>query len=360
MKKFLSFIAIFVISSTCFFSCGSTSNGNNKEEPTTINFTLDGYAIKYNGDCTGGIINIPSEINGETVEKIMDLDISYKNTEERSKKRDLITKIVIPETVKDFSSIGFSQFTKLRECEVAEENPVYCSIDGVVYSKDKTRLCYVPPKKWDYTIPDYVTEIGDFAFNDWNSSELYIPSTVKKIGCISSNNLTITLDDSFKNDTELINSLVCKDDYNEIKVICGGEEYAPDIEAYNEKKLDELRNKTFSGNRTLWKLSSLDYSNEEYKDATNSGIEVNSVSAKIEGKELVLTISVKSKVEYSADCIVSIGYYNAAGELKGSADCDMGIIPGLGSDEATFRGEPNCINYLYYYKVKSVVQSTRR
>ena len=351
-------MAIFVISSTCFFSCGSTSNGNNEEETTKINdFSKSGNYITYNGDCTGGIINIPSEIDGETVETIGSLRVSYKNSKEESDKLNQITKIIIPETVVDFS---FGGFYHLREFEVAEDNPVYCSIDGVVYSKDKTRLCKVPRAKTIYTIPEYVTEIDDHAFSGWNGSELYIPSTVKKVGHISSTKLTITLDDSFKNDTELINSLVCKDDYTEIKVICGGEEFAPDIEAYNEKKLEELRNETFSGNRTLWQLSFLDYSNEEYKDETNVGLEVTSVSAKIEGKELVLTISANSKIEYSADWIVSVGYYNAAGELKGRFDCDMGVIAGLGSKEATFQAEPNCIEYLKYYRVTSVGLSTRR
>ena len=353
MKKFLSSMAIFVISSTCFFSCGST-NGTNEEAATINDFTLKGYVITYNGDCTDGIINIPSEINGETVEKIERLDLdSYRNY-------DKITKIIIPETVIDFDNLGFGPFNGIRECEVTEDNPEYCSIDGVVYSKDKTRLCYVPPFKPGYKIPDYVTEIDDYAFNNWNGFELYIPSTVKKVGLFSRAKLTITLDDSFKNDTELINSLVCKDDYTEIKVICGGEEFAPDIEAYNEKKLEELRNETFSGNRTLWQLSFLDYSNEEYKDETNVGLEVTSVSAKIEGKELVLTISANSKIEYSADWIVSVGYYNAAGELKGRFDCDMGVIAGLGSKEATFQAEPNCIEYLKYYRVTSVGLSTRR
>lgn len=359
MKKFLSFTTVLAISFGCLTACGSSSDSS--EESTTIfsDFSLDGNHVTYNGDCTSKVIDIPNEINGETVKTIDSLEISYMNSSEQSEKLNSITKIIIPETVIDCDFLSISAFKNLKECEVAESNPVYCSIDGVVYSKDKTKLCYVPTAKGDYKIPEHVTEIESFAFYHWCSTQLYIPNTVKEIGLIRSAKLTIFLDDSFKNDTDLINSLVKKDDFNEINVKCGGEEYSG-IDAYNEKKLEELRNKTFSGNRRLYNLSSLDYSNEEYEDATNSGIQVNSVSAKIEGKELVLTISVKSKVEYSADCIVSIGYYNAAGELKGSADCDMGIIPGLGSDEATFRGEPNCIDYLYYYKVKSVVQSTRR
>lgn len=347
MKKFLSFMAIFVISSTCFFSCGST-NGTNEEAATINDFTLKGYVITYNGDCTDGIINIPSEINGETVEKIERLDLdSYRDY-------DKITKIIIPETVIDFDNLGFGPFNGIRECEVTEDNPEYCSIDGVVYSKDKTRLCYVPPFKPGYKIPDYVTEIDDYAFNNWNGFELYIPSTVKKVGLFSRAKITITLDDSFKNDTELINSLVCKDDYTEIKVICGGEEFAPDIEAYNEKKLEELRNETFSGNRTLWQLSFLDYNNKDYEDVEYSRLSINSMDVQIKDGKIVISMKVKSNIEFNRDWYVTVGYYNAAGEKKGEFECHMGNIAGLGADEGTFEGVPNCIDYLKYYRITNI------
>ena len=49
---------------------------------------------------------------------------------------------------------------------VAEDNPYFCSIDGVVYSKDKTELVYYPPSKEDkeFTVPSFVEKINEYAF----------------------------------------------------------------------------------------------------------------------------------------------------------------------------------------------------
>lgn len=49
---------------------------------------------------------------------------------------------------------------------VAEDNPYFCSIDGVVYSKDKTDLMYYPQSKEDkeFTVPSFVEKISDYAF----------------------------------------------------------------------------------------------------------------------------------------------------------------------------------------------------
>lgn len=49
---------------------------------------------------------------------------------------------------------------------VAEDNPYFCSIDGVVYSKDKTELMDYPQSKEDkeFTAPSFVEKISDYAF----------------------------------------------------------------------------------------------------------------------------------------------------------------------------------------------------
>lgn len=50
---------------------------------------------------------------------------------------------------------------------MAEGNQYFTSIDGVLFSKDLTQIiCYPQAKNSNqYTIPDSVTHIGDYAFN---------------------------------------------------------------------------------------------------------------------------------------------------------------------------------------------------
>ena len=64
--------------------------------------------------------------------------------------------------------VGFEGCTSLEEITVSSGNKNYVSMDGVLYSKDKTRLCLYPANRPDeeFTIPYSVEFVGDFAFND--------------------------------------------------------------------------------------------------------------------------------------------------------------------------------------------------
>lgn len=78
-----------------------------------------------------------------------------------------LTSITIPDSV---TSIGYEAFfgcSLLTSINVDENNPKYCSKDGIVFSKDKTMLVYYPAgkKNSSYFIPDSVTSIGSYAFD---------------------------------------------------------------------------------------------------------------------------------------------------------------------------------------------------
>jgi hypothetical protein len=67
---------------------------------------------------------------------------------------------------------------------VEENNQNYCSEDGVLFNKDKTKIIRYPEGKHgsQYVIPNSVTSIGDYAF--WMCSSLTsieIPSSVTSI-----------------------------------------------------------------------------------------------------------------------------------------------------------------------------------
>ena len=72
-----------------------------------------------------------------------------------------------------------------KEYIVAEDNPYFCSIDGVVYSKDKTELVYYPVSKDDkeFIVPSFVKEIGNFSFYEVKYLEkIIISDGVSRIG----------------------------------------------------------------------------------------------------------------------------------------------------------------------------------
>lgn len=47
---------------------------------------------------------------------------------------------------------------------VDEKNENYCDVDGVLYTKDKSVLCFIPPtKKGDFVMEDNVTEVQAYA-----------------------------------------------------------------------------------------------------------------------------------------------------------------------------------------------------
>ena len=99
------------------------------------------------------------------------------------------------------TSIGeraFGGCTSLESIEVGAENQNYSSQDGILFNKDKTIIICVPGGKSAVSIPDSVTEIGNYAFSGCTSLEsITIPDSVTSIGyrafsgCTSLESVTI-------------------------------------------------------------------------------------------------------------------------------------------------------------------------
>ena len=102
--------------------------------------------------------------------------------------------ITIPSSVTDISmevpdncfgdSWAFSGCTSLNNITVDKNNKNYTSVDGVLFSKNKTEILGYPSAKGSsYVIPSSVTEIGYSAFYDCTGlKSVTIPNSVKKIG----------------------------------------------------------------------------------------------------------------------------------------------------------------------------------
>lgn len=73
-----------------------------------------------------------------------------------------ITTISISDTVATIGSNAFFNCTNLQKIEVSENNATYCSIDGVLYSREIDTLLWYPSGKTDvnYTLPNSITTIA--------------------------------------------------------------------------------------------------------------------------------------------------------------------------------------------------------
>lgn len=87
-----------------------------------------------------------------------------------------LTKVIIPSTIKDIKEPSgvdpeayrnpFQGCISLESIEVDEANEWMCSVDGVLFNKEKTKLFAYPAgkKNSSYSIPESVTWIGGTAF----------------------------------------------------------------------------------------------------------------------------------------------------------------------------------------------------
>ena len=127
-----------------------------------------------------GVVEIPSEVDGYTVTEIA--DDGFVNCHE-------MESVIIPDTVTTIGSYAFAatnitsieipaSVTEIRNdkgtpfdnsmleaINVAEGNEKYCSVDGVLFNKDKTSLVKHPCQTSEvYTVPEGVKKIEAYAF----------------------------------------------------------------------------------------------------------------------------------------------------------------------------------------------------
>ena len=117
-------------------------------------------------------------------EKLKNVGSSIEDFAYRAYDTNLREPIYVDENVEFLEPQAF-YFTNAAEFIVDENNPYFCSVDGIIYTKDLKTLVAYPNKKEGstFTIPSTVENISDFAFNNCLQLEsLIIPKTVKYVG----------------------------------------------------------------------------------------------------------------------------------------------------------------------------------
>ena len=77
-----------------------------------------------------------------------------------------ISSITFPDSCTNISSQIFQSATDLTEIKISNSNSTFCTVDGVMYSKDKKKLLHYPAAKPEsnFTLPSTVNTLGYGAF----------------------------------------------------------------------------------------------------------------------------------------------------------------------------------------------------
>lgn len=115
--------------------------------------------------------------------------------DEALKEKYSIESITVPSSVEVVGDYAFLQFSFeggyedefksiLKNINIAEDNKNFCSIDGVMFNKDKTELLYYPCGKENitYTVPNTVKKLGKVSFSSCQLESLKLPDNLKSIG----------------------------------------------------------------------------------------------------------------------------------------------------------------------------------
>ena len=117
-----------------------------------------------------------------------------------------LTSVTIPDSVTSIGGFAFDYCLGLTDIYVAQDNPSYVDIDGVLFDKARTELIQCPSgnRKTSYEIPDGVTAIDYWAFSHCNNlTSVTIPNSVTSLGIYAFSNCnsltSVTIGDSVIN-----------------------------------------------------------------------------------------------------------------------------------------------------------------
>lgn len=190
-KKTVAFITSLLICMSVapiFSHAENEDSANHDDEIMLINLddeTKESGDFSYSVDDDGNAhiesclsdedeITVPEEIDGIKVTEI----------ESGAFMKGTYKKITIPASVEYISAENpFAPCVQLTEIAVDKDNKNYCSVDGILFTKDMTKLICYPAQKsgTSYTIPDGVEKIGIAAFYETKMKEVTLPDSLNEI-----------------------------------------------------------------------------------------------------------------------------------------------------------------------------------
>ncbi len=91
--------------------------------------------------------------------------------------------IVIPSSLTSIGEHNFAYSPGVEAYEVAEDNPAFAAVDGILFSKDEKMLIRFPAARSDvqYAVPSTVTAIDSYAFSQSKLKTVMLPSGLTEI-----------------------------------------------------------------------------------------------------------------------------------------------------------------------------------
>ncbi|HZK20727.1 MAG TPA: leucine-rich repeat domain-containing protein [Oscillospiraceae bacterium] len=132
MKKIISFCLVLTL---VFSVSGCALRGGSKEN-LKFKPVQNGYALyRFKGGSLQDSFTVPDTYKGEKVVEVMDFAIANA---------EYLKTIIIGKNISTIEDWGIVNCPALKEIEVAAENTSFTSINGVLYSKDLSRLIAYP------------------------------------------------------------------------------------------------------------------------------------------------------------------------------------------------------------------------
>ena len=168
---------------------------------------------------------------------------------------DGLTAVFIPAGVLVGPGRSFISCPALVSINVDPANPVYSSLDGVLFNKDGTELLKFPGgKPGDYTIPDNCPSVASSAFSGCRFlEEVFVPTGVMTIGDRAFGNcsslLSVKVDESNANYSS-VDGVFCSKDGTTLIQFPGGREGSYEVPG----RVQKIEPWTFYGCRWLKKI----------------------------------------------------------------------------------------------------------
>ncbi len=176
-KKIVSLFALTLCICLLFTGCGESITALISGENDTIEYKIEAgeaTVVSVPNKSTVTSIIIPDEYEGVPVTKIA--DYSAFNLE-------YVTEIYIGKNVNEIGNWSMTNNQHLNAFYVDEANENFCSVDGVLYTKDMKTVVYCPnTKEGEYEIADGVETVRSKAFYKCTKlTNVVFPETVISI-----------------------------------------------------------------------------------------------------------------------------------------------------------------------------------